>query len=109
MTDADGTPIAQVRNLGPTSASWLRDIGIETYGDLERVGSVNAFLEVRHRRQGVSVVLLWALEAALRDVHGTHVDDDTKASLRAEAELSGRRASPDGDERRRTPPESDPL
>ena len=69
-------------NLGPTSAGWLRDVGIETYDDLERLGSVQAFLLVDSSREGVSLNLLWALEGALRDVRWDRLPPEVRAALR---------------------------
>ena len=72
-------------NLGPTSAGWLRDVGIETYDDLERLGSVRAFLLVDASREGVSLNLLYALEGALRDVRWDLLPPDLRADLRRRA------------------------
>ena len=69
-------------NLGPTSAGWLRDVGVETYDDLERLGSVQAFLLVDGSREGVSLTLLYALEGALRDVRWDRLPDGVPEELR---------------------------
>ncbi len=78
--------LADLVNLGPTSAGWLRDVGIETYDDLERVGSVRAFLLVDASREGVSLNLLYALEGALRDVRWDLLPAAVRADLRRRAE-----------------------
>jgi hypothetical protein len=36
-------PTDNLPNLGPTSTAWLRDAGIKTIVDLERLGSVPAY------------------------------------------------------------------
>ncbi len=59
-------PIENLRNLGPTSAAWLREIGIHTRADLQRFGPVLAFQLVR-QRQPASLNLLWAMTAALAE------------------------------------------
>jgi TfoX/Sxy family transcriptional regulator of competence genes len=69
-------------NLGPTSARWLRDVGIETYDDLERLGSVQAFLLVDASREGVSLNLLYALEGALREVRWDRLPLEVRDALR---------------------------
>ncbi len=74
--------LSDLLNLGPTSAGWLRDVGIETYEDLERLGSVQAFLLVDASREGVSLNLLWALEGALRDVRWDLLPRELRADLR---------------------------
>ena len=71
-------------NLGATSAGWLRDVGIETYDDLERLGSVGAFLLVDGSRAGVSLNLLYALEGALRDVPWDRLPSEVRTDLRRE-------------------------
>ena len=74
--------LSDLLNLGPTSAGWLRDVGVETYEDLERLGSVQAFLLVDASREGVSLNLLWALEGALRDVRWDRLPPEVRAALR---------------------------
>lgn len=63
MNDEDA--IATLKNLGPTSADWLRESGVATVGDLRRLGPVVAYLLVKERRPRVSPNLLWALAAGL--------------------------------------------
>jgi hypothetical protein len=72
-------------NLGPTSAAWLRDAGITSYEDLERLGSVAAFSLVADGRPGVSVNLLYALEGALQDVRWDLLSREVRADLRRQA------------------------
>ena len=71
-----------LHNLGPTSAGWLRDVGVETSDDLERLGSVGAFLLVDASREGVSLTLLYALEGALGDVRWDRLPAEVRADLR---------------------------
>ncbi|MDX1428743.1 MAG: TfoX/Sxy family protein [Rhodothermales bacterium] len=78
--------VATLRNLGPRSAGWLEAVGNSTRADLEHVGSVAAFRLVREHGFAPSLNLLYALEAALRDVHWTSLDEDLRATLRREAE-----------------------
>ena len=69
-------------NLGPTSAGWLRDVGVETSDDLERLGSVAAFLLVDASREGTSLNLLYALEGALQDVRWDRLPPQVREDLR---------------------------
>jgi len=46
MSD-DTTPIGELKNLGPTSASWLEAVGIETKTDLLSIGTVNVYRMVK--------------------------------------------------------------
>lgn len=75
------TPIENVRNLGKTSAAWLREIDVRTKADLEHRGPVLAFMLVRRRRPDVSLNLLWAMAAGLADRDWRDLSDDEKAEL----------------------------
>ena len=80
----DAEPLERLLNLGPTSSQWLREAGIDSYDDLERLGAVQAYLAVREARPGASLHLLYALEGALLDVRWDHLPDEIKARLRRE-------------------------
>ena len=60
-------------------------MGIETYDDLERLGSVEAYLLVAESRPGVSLNLLYALEGALQDVRWDLLPTEQRAELRRRA------------------------
>jgi hypothetical protein len=59
--------IESLKNLGPVSASWLLQAGVETRAALEELGPVVVFQRVRQRQPKVSLNFLWALAAALMD------------------------------------------
>lgn len=75
----------QLKNIGPTSAQWLRAIGIHSRADLERLGSIEAFRLVKAHGFNSGLNLLYALEAALQDVHWTALSPQTKTKLKAAA------------------------
>lgn len=75
--------LGSLRNLGPQSARWLADVGLETRADLERVGSLGAYRKVCEHRGKSSLNLLYALEAALLDVHWTELPPPLKERLKA--------------------------
>ncbi len=62
-----GEPIESLRNLGPASAAWLREIGIQTKADLERLGPVLAYRLVKQWQTNTSLKFLWAMAGALAD------------------------------------------
>jgi len=70
-----------MRGLGPKSVEWLAEVGIETPAQLEKLGSVGAFLRVRKQQPKVSSNLLYALEGALLDVHWAKLPADLKRRL----------------------------
>ena len=77
-------PIENLRNLGPTSAAWLRDIGVITKADLQRFGPALAYRMVKQRRPDASLNLLWAMAAGLANIDWRELSDDEKQQLRTE-------------------------
>lgn len=69
--------------LGPVTSAWLASIKITTRTQLARVGSLNVYSILKANGHNVTLNLIYALEAALRDCHWTDLPDETKASLRA--------------------------
>ncbi|GMQ82320.1 MAG: hypothetical protein BMS9Abin05_1768 [Rhodothermia bacterium] len=80
------TPIAALRNIGPKSAGLLAEIGVNTLSDLEEMGAVFAYRVLKHRFAHVSILMLYALEATIRDVHWLSLTEEDKNGLRAAAE-----------------------
>jgi DNA transformation protein len=72
-----------LKNLGPVSEQWLRAAGIHSREELEKLGSVEAYRQVRLHGFNTSLNLLYALEAALLNVHWTALPLQTKARLKA--------------------------
>jgi DNA transformation protein len=77
-----------LKNLGNTSVNWLHAIGIHTRDELAQIGPVQAYNRIRERGIKVSKVLLYALQAALLDVHWSELDADLKQKLVDAAERS---------------------
>jgi DNA transformation protein and related proteins len=78
------TPIESLRNLGPTSAGWLRAAGVTTIADLRTLGPVTAYRLVRQHQPKATLNLLWSLAAGLADVDWRELSDETKQALRRE-------------------------
>lgn len=76
--------LAALPNLGPASAGWLVDAGVDSVDRLEELGAVETYRRVRDQRGGVSRNLLYALDAALRDCHWTDVTPSRKRELQSE-------------------------
>jgi len=76
----------RIPNVGPAARRWLREVGVATRGDLERLGSVATFRAVRANGRRASVDLLYALEGALLGLRGDVLPDVVKANLRERAD-----------------------
>ena len=76
----------KLRNIGPKSAAWLRQVGLRTREDLAGVGAVDAFMRVKRAGFKPSLNLLYALEGALLDCHWQEIPDVRRVELVAQAE-----------------------
>ncbi len=73
------------KNIGPVSEAWLRAVGIRSLADLEQAGALAAYRLVKLHGFNASLNLLYALEAAIRDIHWTALPAEVKARLKAAA------------------------
>ena len=78
----------KIRNVGPKSAAWLRQVGVHSYADLLELGPVETFMKVKRAGFRPSLNLLYALAGALEDCHWADLSDDHKASLVLAAEAA---------------------
>ena len=72
-------------NLGKVSRGWLDVVGIRGRDDLERVGAVEAFRRVEATGLRPSLNLLYALHAALLDLHWTMLPPKVREDLKRQA------------------------
>lgn len=89
----------KLRNIGPKSAAWLRQVGMRTRADLIELGAVGAFMKVRRAGFKPSLNLLYSLEGALRDCHWQDISEERRQQLihdfeAATAELPAARGRP---------------
>ena len=78
----------KLRNIGPKSAAWLRQVGLRTRDDLEAAGPVDAFMRVKRAGFKPSLNMLYALEGALQDCHWQEVPEARRAELVEAAEAA---------------------
>jgi DNA transformation protein len=76
-----------MKNLGPVSAAWLHAAGIHSPANLRQTGAIEAWHRVRGTEAGAgaNVILLYALEGALRDLHWAHLPPEVKRELKCAA------------------------
>jgi DNA transformation protein len=86
MASDSDTPVVALKNIGPASASLLQEIGVKTRADIERLRPALVYRILAHRFNGVSLLMLYALDAAVRDVHWLSLSEEDKTRLRREAE-----------------------
>jgi len=71
----------KIRNVGPKSAAWLRQVGVRSLEDLRTTGVVPTFMKVRRAGFRPSLNLLYAMEGALLDCHWQEVPEERRAEL----------------------------
>jgi DNA transformation protein and related proteins len=76
-----GTRNAVIPGLGPMSMAALARAGIGSLAELQRVGSVDAYVKAKRCSPNVSLNLLWALEAAISGIHWREVARVHRTSL----------------------------
>jgi DNA transformation protein and related proteins len=81
-------PIGNLPNLGPASAAWLRNAGIATISELERLGPGLAYQLVKQQQRKASLNLLWSLAAGLQNRDWRELSEDEKARLQLGARLA---------------------
>ena len=82
------TPPLKMRNIGPKSAAWLRQVGLKTPEDLIEAGPLEAFMRIKRAGFKPSLNLLYSLEGALRDCHWQEVPEERRSELVAAAEAA---------------------
>jgi len=78
----------KLRNIGPKSAAWLRQVGLRTQDDIAAVGTVEAFMRVKRAGFKPTLNLLYAIEGALLECHWQDVPEARRQQLVAEAEAA---------------------
>lgn len=74
-----------LKNIGPRTSQWLREVGVHSRADLERLGSVEVYVRLKHFRPAeVSLNALWGLEASIRNISWQKLPKSVKDRLRAE-------------------------
>jgi len=75
-----------MRNIGPVSGQWLKDIGIETVEDIQKQGIANIYVQLKLEGKNVNRAMMWALWGAVNDTHWTQTPEAEKDRRTAEAE-----------------------
>jgi hypothetical protein len=82
------TATSELRNIGPKSAAWLRQVGLRTREELAEAGAVEAYMRVRRAGFKPTLNLLYAIEGALLDCHWQELSEPHRQQLVAGAEAA---------------------
>jgi DNA transformation protein and related proteins len=75
--------ISKMRNLGSKSEAMLAKIGVHTSGDLEQLGAVEAFKQMRASGEKLTLMMLYAMHGALTNQPLEMLPADEKHALKA--------------------------
>lgn len=82
MTDE----LARLKNIGPASARKLREVGIGSPAALRSLGALAAYRRLRHAfPREVTILMLYAIEGAVRGCHWNRLPPGVKERLKAAA------------------------
>jgi hypothetical protein len=82
-------PIAELKNLGPTTARDLAEVGVATLAQLQEVGPVHAWHRLNELRpKQYTLVGLYALAGAILDKEWKELPPDYRTQLREDAARS---------------------
>ena len=84
MTDKND--LSSVPNLGPKSNEWLNAIGIRTFSDMESVGAVEIYRQLRELGYPASLNLVYAIHGAIINYPWDHLPPDIRDDLRTQVD-----------------------
>lgn len=79
--------LAKLKNLGPESSKWLRQVGLHSKADIEKIGPLKAYAMVREAGLPASLNLVYALQAMLMDLHWQKLPVDLRDELKVAVRL----------------------
>jgi len=87
--------LSTLKNIGNTSAYWLKTVGIGSYDELKAVGAVEAYIRIQEYGIKTTKALLYSLHGAIQDTYWKEIDSQTKQQLcdEADAQLKNRHAN----------------
>ena len=88
---ADATDrLVALKNVGPKSAVWMIEVGVDTPERLIELGAVEVYrrMKAAYPRE-VSLCAVWALQGAIDGVASSHLPSDVKQALKNAVSASG--------------------
>ncbi len=75
--------LVELRNLGPVTSAWLQAVGIHNRDDLAKIGSIGAYRILQGHGYRITLVGLYAMEGALRDMPWNRLPDKVRNRLKS--------------------------
>ncbi len=74
--------LSRLPNIGGVVEKQLMDVGINTFEDLKRAGSKNAWLKIRAVDESACIHRLYSLEGAIRGIRKSELPQEIKDDLK---------------------------
>ncbi|MGG7177410.1 TfoX/Sxy family protein [Clostridium paraputrificum] len=74
--------LLKVINIGSKLEEQLNEVGIETFEQLKKVGSKQAWLDIKAIDDSACINRLYALEGAIKGIRWHYLEDDVKKELK---------------------------
>jgi len=74
--------LLKLPNIGNIVENQLNTIGIETYDQLKKIGSKQAWLKIRSIDESACINRLYALEGAIQGIRWHNLSDEVKRDLK---------------------------
>lgn len=78
------TPLSHLRNIGHQTERWLNEIGIYTLAQLEAIGPVAAYRQLKELHYNVSLNLVYAIQGAILNAPWNELPPAMREQLQAE-------------------------
>ncbi len=78
--------LSELKNIGKSSAKMLNEIGVFTRNDISRYGPVKIFHILKINGYPVSMLMVYALQGAIMNLHWNSLPEKLKKELREEVE-----------------------
>jgi len=76
--------LSELDNLGPRSQEWLNAIGIYSLLDLEEIGAVEAYRQLRELDYPATLNLVYGIQGAIMNCRWNHLPPDIRENLIAQ-------------------------
>ncbi len=74
--------LSKLPNIGSVVEKQLSEVGINTFEDLKRAGSKNAWLKIRAVDDSACIHRLYSFEGAIRGIKKTELPQEVKDDLK---------------------------
>ena len=80
---SSSTSLSDLPNIGPRSQEWLNTVGLYVLSDLEDVGAVEVYRQLKELDFPVTLNLVYAVQGAIMGCPWNHLPPDIRENLKS--------------------------